>query len=136
MTSLVVLVLLIECSAFAGQEFYRADVLYYVQPNASEKQRPGLISFPAGTYQRVGAGTLDEIALRITDTEVQILLPQDKETLTAEKKQSFLSGEMVTLGSGRRVQFFRPVEKLLHCLLIYSPRGGLQEAVDLIEKKT
>ena len=98
----VTLLSIFACAAFADQEFYRGDTTVYGQPGAPKKQREGFISFPGGTYIRMGVGVLDQIALRITPSEVQVFLSQNTETLTGEKKKRFLSGEMVTLSSGRR----------------------------------
>lgn len=121
--------------ALADQEFYRGDSTYYAQPSPSKKQIPGMTSMSPGTYQRLGVGMLGDVVLRITPTEVQLSLHHDRETLTAAKRQSFLSVEIVTLSSGRGVQFFRPVEHRLHHLLVYAPGGGLQDLVGLVEKK-
>jgi hypothetical protein len=136
MRALAILLSMVALSAAADQEFHRGDVYYYQQPSPPKKQPAGVITFPAGTYQRLAAGDLGPLALRITATEAQILLGRETETLSGEKRQGLLTGEMITLASGRRVQFFRPVGKAPHVLVVYSATGGLQEIIHLIEKKT
>jgi hypothetical protein len=136
MRALALILLAAALSAAADQEFHRGGIYLYQQPSAPKKHSEGIITFPAGTYQRLAAGNIGPLALRITATEAQILLGRETEMLSGEKRQGLLTGEMITLASRRRVQFFRPVGKAPHLLVVYPATGGLQEIIHLIEKKT
>ena len=139
MKYLAIFLLIIARSASADQEFYLGDSTAYAQPSSGQDQSAskGTQQVPAGTYIDAKAGTLGQVALTVSDTEVRLVLPPDTETFTAAARQKFLSGMLVTLSSGRRIQFFRsflsPGEPRL---LLYSPAGALVKSIDLIPKKT
>jgi hypothetical protein len=140
MKYLAIFLLMIARSAYADEEFYLGDSTAYVQPSSGPEKTlpPGEIRVPAGTYMEVKHGILiPQVALRISDTEVWLALSPDKETLSGEARQKLLSGAMVTLASGKRIQFFRSwVSPGSPHLLQYSPEGGLEQSIYLIPKKS
>lgn len=139
MKLIVVLCLLLTGSQWvsADQEFYQVDkTLYQNATPATPSSSPGLIGLPKGTFVRLRAGDLGSVALRITATEIQILLNEMTETLVTDKREQFLAGGIVTLLSGRRIQYFRSADgKQPNHLVTYSPNGELGAIVGLLEKK-
>ena len=136
MKYLAIFLLIIARSASADQELYLGDSTAYEQPRSVATPK-GAQQVPAGTYIDAKVGTLGQVAVKISDTEVRLVLPSDKETLRAELRQKFLSGVLVTLSSGRRIQFFRSfLSPGASRLLLYSPDGALMKSIDLIPKQT
>ena len=137
MKYVAVLLFLASHSAFADEEYYLGDSVNYVQksPDPAKKLAEGEFQIAAGTFVPGYVGGLSTIGLKISDTQVSLNLSLDKDTLGAEKRKAFLEGKMITLSSGRKIQFFHSFGDDMRRLLIYLPEGGLSESIDLIPKR-
>ena len=132
---LLLLPLFFVFTSYGSTEYYLGTPTTFIQKQAGHSKLPtGAITLPKGTAITLYSGVQPpKRSIQVSETASMVFDAEKQIELRDNENKSFINGELVTLPSGSKIQYFKSLGNESDWLLIYDSDQLLTSIIPLIK---